>query len=76
MFTRTSPGTLARHLIDNPDLKELELEIRKRVRLEGRELEDHKFRANEKKPFRRGVKSEKYVLSKFFNFTHQRTRIR
>ena len=46
--SRTSPGTLARHLIDNPDLKELELEIRKRVRLEGRELEDHKFRAKEK----------------------------
>ncbi|CAG0914549.1 unnamed protein product [Notodromas monacha] len=59
LTSKTSPGTLARHLIDNPNLKELELEVRKRIRLEGRELEDHKFRLKEtKKPLRR-IKSEK-----------------
>lgn len=37
---RTTPGTLARYLIDNPGEKHLDLEVRKRVRLEGRELEE------------------------------------
>ncbi|TMS12734.1 Cleavage and polyadenylation specificity factor subunit 2 [Larimichthys crocea] len=37
---RTTPGTLARYLIDNPGEKMLDLEVRKRVKLEGKELED------------------------------------
>ncbi|KTF90331.1 hypothetical protein cypCar_00023190 [Cyprinus carpio] len=38
---RTTPGTLARYLIDTPGEKRIELEIRKRCRLEGRELEEY-----------------------------------
>ena len=37
--TRTSPGTLARILIDNPRKNSVVLEVRKRVKLEGDELE-------------------------------------
>uniref|UniRef100_A0A8C3ADF8 Cleavage and polyadenylation specificity factor subunit 2 n=1 Tax=Cyclopterus lumpus TaxID=8103 RepID=A0A8C3ADF8_CYCLU len=37
---RTTPGTLARYLIDNPGEKMLDLEVRKRVKLEGKELEE------------------------------------
>uniref|UniRef100_A0A8C5CNP8 Cleavage and polyadenylation specificity factor subunit 2 n=1 Tax=Gadus morhua TaxID=8049 RepID=A0A8C5CNP8_GADMO len=37
---RTTPGTLARYLIDNPGERMLDLEVRKRVKLEGKELED------------------------------------
>uniref|UniRef100_A0A4W4F547 Cleavage and polyadenylation specificity factor subunit 2 n=1 Tax=Electrophorus electricus TaxID=8005 RepID=A0A4W4F547_ELEEL len=38
---RTTPGTLARYLIDNPGEKMIDLEIRKRTKLEGRELEEY-----------------------------------
>ncbi|KAM4713509.1 cleavage and polyadenylation specificity factor subunit 2 [Anableps anableps] len=37
---RTTPGTLARYLIDNPGEKMLDLEVRKRVKLEGKELDE------------------------------------
>ncbi|KAH0502430.1 Cleavage and polyadenylation specificity factor subunit 2 [Microtus ochrogaster] len=38
---RTTPGTLARFLIDNPSEKVTEIELRKRVKLEGKELEEY-----------------------------------
>ncbi|XP_030069856.1 cleavage and polyadenylation specificity factor subunit 2 [Microcaecilia unicolor] len=38
---RTTPGTLTRFLIDNPDEKVIDIELRKRVKLEGKELEEH-----------------------------------
>ncbi|MEE6494364.1 hypothetical protein FKM82_017112 [Ascaphus truei] len=38
---RTSPGTLARFLIDNPTEKVIDIELRKRVKLEGKELEEY-----------------------------------
>nr|BAE00542.1 unnamed protein product [Macaca fascicularis] len=38
---RTTPGTLARFLIDNPSEKITEIELRKRVKLEGKELEEY-----------------------------------
>ncbi|CAM9498245.1 unnamed protein product [Lampetra fluviatilis] len=42
IFTaRTMPGTLARTLIEKPGLRRAELEIRKRVKLEGKELEEY-----------------------------------
>ncbi|CAF1091481.1 unnamed protein product, partial [Didymodactylos carnosus] len=47
LTTRTSVGTLARELIDNPDLKTIEVEVRRKVRLEGVELEEHLQRQRE-----------------------------
>ncbi|XP_025070311.1 cleavage and polyadenylation specificity factor subunit 2 isoform X2 [Alligator sinensis] len=38
---RTTPGTLARFLIDNPSEKVIDIELRKRVKLEGKELEEY-----------------------------------
>ncbi|XP_072283809.1 cleavage and polyadenylation specificity factor subunit 2 [Pyxicephalus adspersus] len=38
---RTSPGTLGRFLIDNPSEKIIDIELRKRVKLEGKELEEY-----------------------------------
>ncbi|KAG8547375.1 hypothetical protein GDO81_028494 [Engystomops pustulosus] len=38
---RTTPGTLTRFLIDNPTEKIIDMELRKRVKLEGRELEEY-----------------------------------
>uniref|UniRef100_A0A8C4QU89 Cleavage and polyadenylation specificity factor subunit 2 n=1 Tax=Eptatretus burgeri TaxID=7764 RepID=A0A8C4QU89_EPTBU len=50
IFTcRTSPGTLARKLIDNPTLRRVQLEVKKRVKLEGKELEEHLGRERVKK---------------------------
>uniref|UniRef100_UPI00358E8751 cleavage and polyadenylation specificity factor subunit 2 n=1 Tax=Myxine glutinosa TaxID=7769 RepID=UPI00358E8751 len=50
IFTcRTSPGTLARKLIDNPTLRRVPLEVKKRVKLEGKELEEHLARERAKK---------------------------
>jgi len=42
IFTTLTPsGTLARKLIDNPDLDSIELQIKTRVKLEGEELEKY-----------------------------------
>nr|KAF6386394.1 cleavage and polyadenylation specific factor 2 [Myotis myotis] len=46
---RTTPGTLARFLIDNPAEKVTEIELRKRVKLEGKELEEYLEREKLKK---------------------------
>lgn len=41
LTNRTSPGTLARWLIDNPENKTVTMDIRRRVKLEGAELDDY-----------------------------------
>jgi cleavage and polyadenylation specificity factor subunit 2 len=46
---RTSPGTLARQLIENGGKVPLNLEIRRRVRLEGAELEEYQRKERENK---------------------------
>jgi len=47
LTSKTSPGTLARDLIDNGGDRTIQLEVKRRVKLVGQELEQH--RANEKK---------------------------
>lgn len=37
---RTSPGTLARDLVDNGGNRAIEVEVKRRVKLEGSELEE------------------------------------
>ncbi|XP_066932517.1 cleavage and polyadenylation specificity factor subunit 2-like [Clytia hemisphaerica] len=46
----TAPGSLARQLIDNPDTKSIEIEVNKKVKLEGAELAE--FLENEKEKAR------------------------
>lgn len=46
--TKTSPNTLARRLIDNLKVTSLELEVRRRVPLEGVELEEYWMKEKEK----------------------------
>jgi len=41
LTTRTSPGTLARDLIDNGGDRLISLVIKKRVKLEGAELDEY-----------------------------------
>lgn len=41
LTSRSSPGTLARDLIENGGNRNIVLEVKKRVRLEGAELEEH-----------------------------------
>jgi cleavage and polyadenylation specificity factor subunit 2 len=41
LTTRPGPGTLGRFLIENPQPGIIELEVRKKVELKGRELEDY-----------------------------------
>ncbi|XP_074663107.1 cleavage and polyadenylation specificity factor subunit 2-like [Tubulanus polymorphus] len=55
---RTKPGTLARQLIDNPQDKHITLEVQKRVRLEGKELEDYVKRQKEKEQAEAALKIE------------------
>jgi len=49
LIRRTSPGTLARQLIENGGKLPLNLEIRRRVRLEGAELEEYQRKERENK---------------------------
>ncbi|XP_052767669.1 cleavage and polyadenylation specificity factor subunit 2-like [Mya arenaria] len=54
LTNRTSPRTLARWLIDHPDNKTVTMEVRRRIRLEGAELEEfmkkkHEAEEKEKK---------------------------
>lgn len=48
LTNRTSPGTLARYLIENPQNKTVTMEIRRRVKLEGPELDDFLKKKQEK----------------------------
>lgn len=47
--TRTSPGTLSRHLIDNPRVSAVDMEVRKRVKLEGAELDAYYLKLREER---------------------------
>ncbi|XP_010880557.2 cleavage and polyadenylation specificity factor subunit 2 isoform X1 [Esox lucius] len=58
---RTTPGTLGRYLIDNPGEKVVDLEIRKRVKLEGRELEEYLDKERMKKEAAKKLEQEKEV---------------
>ncbi|XP_055042237.1 cleavage and polyadenylation specificity factor subunit 2 [Misgurnus anguillicaudatus] len=58
---RTTPGTLARYLIDNPGEKRIDLEIRKRCRLEGRELEEYLEKEKLKKEAAKKLEQAKEV---------------
>lgn len=58
---RTTPGTLARYLIDHPEEKMLDLEVKKRVKLEGRELDDYLEKEKIKKEAERKLEQEKEV---------------
>jgi cleavage and polyadenylation specificity factor subunit 2 len=46
--SRTSPGTLARDLVENGGNRNITLEIKKKVRLEGVELEDYQKKEKQK----------------------------
>lgn len=48
IFFRTSPGTLARDLIENGGNRIIELQVKKRVKLEGAELEEYQRKEREK----------------------------
>lgn len=48
LTSRSLPGTLARSLIESPNQRAVELMIRRRVRLEGAELEEHVRKEKEK----------------------------
>ncbi|XP_017267215.1 cleavage and polyadenylation specificity factor subunit 2 [Kryptolebias marmoratus] len=58
---RTTPGTLARYLIDNPGEKMLDLEVRKRVKLEGKELEEYLEKDRIKKEAAKKLEQEQEV---------------
>lgn len=45
---RTSPGTLARDLVDNGGGRNIDLTIERRVKLEGSELEEYEKRQRER----------------------------
>lgn len=47
IFFRTSPGTLARELIDNGGARTIDLTVERRVKLEGTELEEYEKRQKE-----------------------------
>ncbi|XP_063079658.1 cleavage and polyadenylation specificity factor subunit 2 [Engraulis encrasicolus] len=58
---RTSPGTLARYLIDNPGEKMMDLEVRKRTKLEGKELEEYVEKEKMKKEAAKKLEQAKEV---------------
>ncbi|XP_076127785.1 cleavage and polyadenylation specificity factor subunit 2 [Alosa pseudoharengus] len=58
---RTSPGTLARYLIDNPGEKMMDLEVRKRTKLEGKELEEYVEKEKMKKEAAKKIEQAKEV---------------
>ncbi|CAN8022745.1 unnamed protein product [Ixodes persulcatus] len=47
LTSRTAPGTLARQLVENPHQQTLTIKVKKRVRLEGSELEEYMRREKE-----------------------------
>uniref|UniRef100_A0A8C6KAJ4 Cleavage and polyadenylation specificity factor subunit 2 n=1 Tax=Nothobranchius furzeri TaxID=105023 RepID=A0A8C6KAJ4_NOTFU len=58
---RTTPGTLARYLIDNPGETMLDLEVRKRVKLEGKDLEEYLEKEKVKKEAAKKLEQAKEV---------------
>ena len=50
LTSRSSPGTLARNLIDEPSRgRKIELEVKQKIRLEGKELEEYYSRKQKRK---------------------------
>lgn len=60
LTSKTSPGTLARDLIDNGGNRNIALEVKERVKLEGQELEY--YLKKEKERQEQLEKEQKYVL--------------
>ncbi|MGH0173466.1 UNVERIFIED_CONTAM: hypothetical protein FKN15_070229 [Acipenser sinensis] len=58
---RTSPGTLGRYLIDNPGERIIDLELRKRIKLEGREFEEYMEKEKMKKEAAKKLEQAKEV---------------
>lgn len=58
LTNRTSPGTLARWLIDNPENKTVTMDIRRRVKLEGAELDDYLRKRKDKEQEEQRIKNE------------------
>uniref|UniRef100_A0A2R5LLA6 Cleavage and polyadenylation specificity factor subunit 2 n=2 Tax=Ornithodoros turicata TaxID=34597 RepID=A0A2R5LLA6_9ACAR len=59
LTSRTSPGTLARDLIENPHQQTLTLKVKQRVRLEGSELEEYMRKEKELAAARQKAEREK-----------------
>lgn len=65
LTTRTSPGTLARTLIDNPGLRSINLQMWRRVKLEGAELEEYMNQEKEREAEearRKANQQKEYVM--------------
>jgi cleavage and polyadenylation specificity factor subunit 2 len=58
LTNRTQPGTLSRHLIDNPLMRVVTLDVRRRLRLDGAELEEYRRREKEKDSETTRIKQE------------------
>ncbi|XP_023600196.1 cleavage and polyadenylation specificity factor subunit 2 isoform X3 [Myotis lucifugus] len=65
---RTTPGTLARFLIDNPAEKVTEIELRKRVKLEGKELEEYLEREKLKKEAAKKLEQSKEARVTYIDY--------
>lgn len=61
--SRTSPGTLARDLIENGGNRNITLEVKKKVKLEGVELEEYLKR--EKQKLEQMKQDKMYVLCRW-----------
>lgn len=48
-YYRTAPGTLARNLIDEGGNRNIKLLVKKRVPLDGKELEEYNIKHNKEK---------------------------
>ncbi|XP_053394070.1 cleavage and polyadenylation specificity factor subunit 2-like [Mercenaria mercenaria] len=76
LTNRTSPKTLARWLIDNTDKETVTMEVRRRIRLEGVELEEYLKKKQEKdqqEKNKKAVDRKAYyvTLCKFLSFTEK-----
>ncbi|CAL4082920.1 unnamed protein product [Meganyctiphanes norvegica] len=58
LTTRTGPDTLSRRLIDNPQIKTFKLLEKRRVRLEGAELDEHIRQRREEELLQHKIKME------------------
>ncbi|PIK52140.1 hypothetical protein BSL78_10987 [Apostichopus japonicus] len=63
LTSRTSPGTLARTLIDQEDYKSFKLRVSKRVKLEGKELDEYRVTEKEKEKERKAAEAKRRLES-------------
>lgn len=63
LTSRTSPGTLARTLIEDDEFKSFKLRVSKRVKLEGKELEAHRLKEKEKEKERKAAEAKRRLES-------------